>query len=42
MPEKNRLLVVRAYRDETLIKQMQEEVEKFLDEVEQLIIKLGE
>ena len=42
MPEKNRLLVVRAYRDETLIKQMQEEVEKFLNEVEGLIIKLGE
>jgi putative phage-type endonuclease len=42
MPEKNRLLVVRAYRDETLIKQMEEEVKKFLDEVEQLIIKLGE
>jgi putative phage-type endonuclease len=42
MPEKNRLLVVRAYRDETLIKQMEEEVKKFLEEVEQLIIKLGE
>ena len=42
MPEKNRLLVVRAYRDEELIKQMQEEVEKFLNEVDQLIIKLGE
>ena len=42
MPEKNRLLVVRAFRDEKLIKQMQEEVEKFLNEVEDLIIKLGE
>jgi len=42
LPEKNRLLVVRAYRDEKLIKQMEEEVKKFLDEVEELIIKLGE
>jgi putative phage-type endonuclease len=42
MPEKNRLMVIRTYRDETLIKQMEEEVKKFLDEVEQLIIKLGE
>ena len=42
MPEKNRLLVIRAYRDEALIKQMEEEVKKFLEEVEQLIIKLGE
>jgi putative phage-type endonuclease len=42
MPEKNRLLVVRAFRDETLIKQMEVEVKQFLDEVEQLIIKLGE
>ena len=42
MPEKNRLLVVRAYRDEELIKQMQQEVDKFLNEVDQLIIKLGE
>jgi hypothetical protein len=34
--------VVRAFRDETLIKQMEEEVKKFLEEVDQLIIKLGE
>lgn len=42
LPEKNRLLVVRAYRDEELIKQMEVEVKKFLNEVEELIIKLGE
>ena len=36
------LLIVRAYRDDKLIKQMEEEVKKFLDEVEELIIKLGE
>ncbi len=42
LPEKNRLLIVRAYRDEEFIKQMQQEVEQFLNEVEALIIKLGE
>jgi putative phage-type endonuclease len=42
MPEKNRLLIVRAYRDDELIKQMEAEVKKFLNEIEQLIIKLEE
>ena len=42
LPLKNRLLVVRAYRDEELIKQMEVEVKQFLEEVENLIIKLGE
>ena len=42
LPEKNRLLIVRAYRDEEFIKQMQQEVDQFLNEVEALIIKLGE
>ena len=42
LPEKNRLLIVRAYRDEEFIKQMQQEVKQFLNEVEALIIKLGE
>lgn len=42
MPEKNRLLIVRAYRDDELIKQMEAEVKQFLEEVEQLIIKLKE
>lgn len=41
MPEKSRLLIVRAYRDEELIKAMQEETEKFLEEVDKLIIELG-
>lgn len=41
MPEKSRLLIVRSYRDEELIKAMQEETEKFLEEVEKLIIELG-
>ena len=40
LPEKNRLLIVRAYRDEKFIKQMQQEVDQFLNEVEALIIKL--
>ena len=42
MPDKKRLFVIRAYRDEEFIKQMEVEVKKFLEEVEQLIIKLGE
>jgi putative phage-type endonuclease len=42
LPKRNQLLVIRTQRDEKLIKQMEEEVVKFLSEVESLIIKLGE
>jgi len=41
MPEKSRLLIVKTYRDEQLIKLMEQEVKQFLEEVEQLIIELG-
>jgi hypothetical protein len=34
------LLIVRTERDESLIKEMEAETLKFLDEVESLIIKL--
>jgi len=40
MPEKKRLFVVRAHRDEELIKEMETEVKKFLSEVDELIEKL--
>jgi putative phage-type endonuclease len=42
LPKRNQLLIVRAERDEELIAEMKAEVEKFLAEVESLIIKLGE
>lgn len=41
LPKRNQLLVIRAERDESLIKEMEAETLKFLDEVESLIIKLG-
>lgn len=40
LPKRNQLLVVRTGRDEKVIAEMQAEVEKFLTEVESLIIKL--
>lgn len=42
LPKRNQLFVIRANRDEELIKEMETEVIKFLAEVEDLIIKLGE
>ena len=42
LPKRNQLLIVRTERDEELITEMKAEVEKFLAEVESLIIKLGE
>lgn len=42
LPQRNQLFIVRANRDEELIKEMEAETLKFLDEVESLIIKLGE
>jgi len=42
LPERNQLLIVRTFRDEELIKEMEAETLKFLEEVESLIIKLGE
>lgn len=41
LPKRNQLLVIRAERDESLIKEMEAETLKFLEEVESLIIKLG-
>lgn len=41
LPKRNQLLIVRTERDESLIKEMEAETLKFLDEVESLIIKLG-
>lgn len=40
LPEKNQLFVVKVDRDETLIKQMESEVLKFLAEIDELINKL--
>lgn len=40
LPKRNQLLIVRTGRDEKLIAEMKTEVEKFLAEVESLIIKL--
>lgn len=40
LPKRNQLLIVRTERDESLIKEMEAETLKFLDEVESLIIKL--
>ena len=42
LPQRNQLFIIRANRDEELIKEMEAETLKFLDEVESLIIKLGE
>jgi predicted phage-related endonuclease len=42
LPRRNQLFVVRCGRDEKLIKEMEAETIKFLDEVEKLIIQLGE
>ena len=42
LPVRKQLLIIRVNRDEKLIALMQEEVHKFLGEVENLIIKLGE
>lgn len=42
LPKRNQLLIVRTERDESLIADMKSETLKFLDEVENLIIKLGE
>lgn len=42
MPERKRLFVIRAHRDDEFIKLMETEVKKFLSEIEELIIKLGE
>lgn len=41
LPKRNQLLIVRTKRDESLIEEMKAETLKFLDEVENLIIKLG-
>lgn len=41
LPKRNQLLIVRTERDESLIEEMKAETLKFLDEVENLIIKLG-
>jgi len=41
MPLKNRLLIVRAFRDDNLIKEMEKEVKIFLNEVEELIDTLN-
>ena len=42
LPQRNQLFIIRADRDEELIKEMEAETLKFLAEVESLIIKLGE
>jgi putative phage-type endonuclease len=42
LPKRNQLLIVRTERDEKLIAEMKTETEKFLAEVTNLIIKLGE
>jgi len=42
LPKRNQLLVVRMQRDEKIIKEMEAETLKFLEEVESLITKLGE
>lgn len=42
LPSRNQLFIIRTNRDEELIKEMESEVVKFLAEVEELIIKLGE
>lgn len=40
LPEENQLFIKRAYPDEVFIREMESEVLKFLDEVEQMINKL--
>lgn len=42
LPKRNQLLIVRTERDEKLIAEMKTETEKFLAEVQNLIMKLGE
>lgn len=42
LPQRNQLFIKRVQRDEELIKEMETEIVKFLEEVETLIIKLGE
>ena len=42
LPKRNQLLIVRTERDEKLIAEMKTETEKFLAEVNTLIMKLGE
>lgn len=42
LPKRNQLLIVRTERDEKLIAEMKAETEKFLAEVNTLIMKLGE
>jgi putative phage-type endonuclease len=42
LPKRNQLLIVRTERDESLIAEMKAETLKFLDEIESLIMKLGE
>jgi putative phage-type endonuclease len=42
LPLHKQLLILRVHRDQHVIALMQEEVQKFLGEVEDLIIKLGE
>jgi putative phage-type endonuclease len=42
LPLRKQLLILRVNRDDKMIALMQEEVQKFLGEVEDLIIKLGE
>ena len=42
LPKRNQLLIVRTERDEKLIAEMHTETLKFLGEVNQLIMKLGE
>lgn len=42
LPKRNQLLIVRTERNEKLIAEMKTETEKFLAEVENLIMKLGE
>lgn len=41
MPQHKQLMVVRAYRDDQLIAEMEKEVHKFLTEVEEIIEKLS-
>lgn len=42
LPERNQLFIVEVNRDDELIKQMESEVLKFLNEINDLINKLGE
>lgn len=42
LPQRNQLFIKRVQRDEKLIKEMEAEIVKFLEEVKTLIMKLGE